>query len=340
MVRWLLLLLGPLAATFAAQSAPNRVELSWPTPNPAWAEGKAPSAYLQDAGSGDPESGGFGGVRSSGTQFHEGIDIKPLARDRHGEPADNIFAAMDGVVRHISSSPGNSSYGRYIVLEHPEASPAVYTLYAHLSRIAPGLRVGERVARGQTIGVMGHSSGGYSIPKERSHLHFEIGLLVTQNFQAWYDRRGFGSKNEHGIWNGMNLMGLDPVHVFNEWRAGRLPTFDEYFSRLEPAVTVRIATHRMPDFVTRYPSLLAKPLPLGPVAGWELKCNWTGLPFSWTPLTAAEVADLAADVPRIVSFNEELERRQRSKTLVGRRRGRTVIGGDLQEVLQQLFGLR
>lgn len=340
MARSLLFLFGAFAVAGAAWGAPDKIELTWPTPNSAWAEGKAPAAFLQDAGSGDPESGGFGGVRSSGTQFHEGIDIKAVSRDRRGEPTDPIFAAMTGVVRHISSSPGNSSYGRYIVLEHPEASPAVYTLYAHLSRIAPGLRVGERVMRGQTIGVMGHSSGGYSIPKERSHLHFEIGVLVTQSFQAWYDRRGFGSKNEHGIWNGMNLMGLDPVHVFNEWRAGRLTTFDGYFSRLEPAVTVRMATRRMPDFVTRYPSLLTKPLPLGLVSGWELKFNWTGLPFAWTPLTAAEVADLPPDRPQIISFNEELERRQRSKTLVVRKRGSTTVTGDLQEVLQQLFGLR
>lgn len=340
MARPWLFLLGTLAGTGVAWGASDKIELTWPTPNPGWAEGKAPAAYLQDAGSGDPESGGFGGVRSSGTQFHEGIDIKPVSRDRHGEPTDPVFAAMDGVIRHVSFTPGNSSYGRYLVLEHPGASPSVYTLYAHLSRVAPGLRVGERVVRGQTIGVMGHSSGGYSIPKERSHLHFEIGLMVTQNFQAWYDRRGFGSKNEHGIWNGMNLMGLDPIHVFNEWRSGRLTNFDDYFARLEPAVTVRIATRRTPDFVTRYPSLLTKPLPLGLVAGWELKCNWTGLPFSWTPLTESAMADLPSDRPQVIAFDEGLERRQRSKTLVVRKRGRTMIGGDLQEVLQQLFGLR
>jgi peptidoglycan LD-endopeptidase LytH len=340
MVRFLRLLFAWLGLAGIGFGATEKIELTWPTPNTAWAEGKSPAAFLQDAGSGDPESGGFGGVRSGGTQFHEGIDIKSVARDRHGEPADAIFAAMDGIVRHISSSPGNSSYGRYIVLEHPDATPGVYTLYAHLSRIAPGLRVGERVARGQTIGVMGHSSGGYSIPKERAHLHFEIGVMVTQNFQAWYDRRGFGSKNEHGIWNGMNLMGLDPIHLFNEWRAGRLTNFDDYFARLERAVTVRIATRRTPDFVTRYPSLLTKPPPLGLVSGWEIKFNWTGLPFSWTPLGPAEVADLPPDRPQVVSFNEELERRQRSKTLVVRKRGSATVTGDLQEVLQQLFGLR
>src|SRR6185312_852677 len=120
-----------LLLTGTTLSAAVRVELVWPTPNTAWADGRGPAAFLQDAGSGDPESGGFGGVRNAGRQFHEGIDIKCISRDRRGEPTDNIFAAMDGVVRHVNSSAGDSAYGRYIVLEHPEQTPGIYTLYAH-----------------------------------------------------------------------------------------------------------------------------------------------------------------------------------------------------------------
>src|SRR5205085_1919765 len=122
----------------------------------------------------------FGGVRSGGARFHEGIDIKCVSRDRAGEPLDNVFAAMNGVVRYINASAGDSNYGRYIVLEHTEVAPAVYTLYAHLARIAPNLRPGDRVTAGQVIATMGHSSGALPIPKDRAHLHFEIGLAVTR----------------------------------------------------------------------------------------------------------------------------------------------------------------
>ncbi len=132
-------------------------------------------------------------------QFHEGIDIRCVSRDRHGRPADAVFAAMTGVVRHISTSAGDS-YGRYDVLEHPDQSPAIYTLYAHLSHIAPGLTTGDRVTRGQVIGTMGHSSGGYVIPRERAHLHFEMGVMVTREFAAWYAKKGFGSPNDHGLY--------------------------------------------------------------------------------------------------------------------------------------------
>ncbi len=328
-----------LAAGALAHAA-DRVEIVWPTPNPAWAEGRPLGDILQHAGSGDPESGAFGGVRSSGTQFHEGLDIKCLARDRRGEPLDSVFAAMDGVVRHVSASPGDSSYGRYIVLEHPEQTPAVYTLYAHLARIAPGIREGVRVVHGQVIGTMGHSSGGYMIPVERAHLHFEIGVMVTRDFQAWYDRQKFGSRNDHGMWNGLNLMGIDPLDFLNQWRAHRVNTFADYFARMEPAVRVRLATHRTPDFVLRYPAFVTRPATTPLIGGWEIKFNWTGIPFAWTPLAPSEVMGLAADKPEIIDVNAALERRERSKSLAVSRRGQWTIGRDLATVLQQLFALR
>jgi murein DD-endopeptidase MepM/ murein hydrolase activator NlpD len=296
-------------------------------------------AYLQDAGSGDPESGGFGGVRNAGHQFHEGIDIKCVSRDRRGEPADNIFAAMDGVVRHINSNAGDSGYGRYIVLEHPEQTPAIYTLYAHLSRIAPGLQVGDRVTRGQVIATMGHSSGGYVIPRERAHLHFEIGVMVTRDFPSWYAMRKFGSPNEHGLWNGMNLMGIDPLDFFNQWRARKVNGFQDYFRGRESAVRLRIATRRVPDFVLRYPSLLSRPLPAS-VAGWEIKFDWTGIPFAWTPLSEIEAIGLTPNQSRITDVDQAIVRRSRSKTLVVSRRNGWSVGKDLETVLQQLFGLR
>lgn len=321
--------------TFAAP----RMQLVWPTPNTGWAEGKPLETYIQHAGSGEPESGTFGGVRSGGHQFHEGLDIKCVSRDRHGEPTDDVYAALDGVVRHINSVAGESNYGRYIVLEHPDQTPSVYTLYAHLSRIAPGLKVGDRVTHGQVIATMGHSSG-RPIPRDRAHLHFEIGVMVTRTFQQWYDRRGFGSRNEQGLWNGMNLMGIDPLAVFNGWRAGRFATMQDVFAQMTPVARVRIATMQVPDFVTRYPSLLTRPIPLGAVSGWDIAFNWTGVPFSWTPLSAAEVAGLSREVPRFLDVNADVERREKSKSIATSRRGNWSPGKDLETVLQQLFGIR
>ncbi|MBI3884650.1 MAG: M23 family metallopeptidase [Opitutae bacterium] len=337
-MRRALLVFSLLVLASAARA--QRLEIVWPTPNPAWAQGRGIGSFIQPTVSGDPESGLFGCVRSGGAQFHEGLDLKSVSRDRRGEPTDQIFAAMDGVVRYVNPHPGESNYGRYIVLEHPDSQPAVYTLYAHLSRIEPGLRVGAPVRHGQVIATMGLSAGGSPIPRERAHLHFEIGLVATVNFQAWYLTKRFGTANEHGEWNGMNLMGIDPLDFLREWRARRVDNIRQYFGRLQPAVRVRIATSRVPDFIERYPSLLRKPRPAGFVGGWEIECNATGIPFAWTPLTPAQVAGMRLNVPQIVWADSAVVRAHRCRSLVRPHRGGYLPGSDLETMLQQVFGVR
>lgn len=328
-----------LAAT--AAGAGPRIEFSWPTPNRAWEQGKDYTAWVQPTVSGEPESGLFGCVRSGGGQFHEGLDIRATSRDRRGEATDPITAAMDGVVRHVNTSPGNSNYGRYIVIEHPDQTPGVYTLYAHLARVEPGIRPGVSVRRGQEIATMGRSSSGSGIPKDRAHLHFEIGLIATtQTFNAWYAWKKFGSPNEHGPYNGMNLLGLDPQDFLREWRRGRVDNVQEYLDRMRAVVKVRVATSRTPDFITRYPSLLRKPMPLGLIAGWEVECNATGLPFAWTPLTAKEMSGQRPGTAEIVSADPALLRGSRCKSLARSGRGGYGVGSDLAMVLQLVFGLR
>lgn len=331
---WLVAFLCATAAAWA-----QRIEISWPTPNDAWEKGKGYESWVQPTVSGEPESGLFGSVRSSGTQFHEGLDIRPVSRDRRGEPTDRVTAAMDGVVRNISSRAGESSYGRYIVVEHPGVSPAVYTLYAHLARIEPGIVAGLAVKRGQVLGTMGHSSGGYTIPTDRAHLHFEIGLMLTQDFQSWYNWKKFGSPNQQGNWNGMNLMGIDPRDFLEKWRAKRVANFEEYFSRKEPAVRLRVVTTRVPDFIRRYPALLRVPIN-GIVGGWEVQCDVTGLPYSWKPLTAMEVVGLRAGSVQILEVDNGALRRFRGKSLIRQRGGKPEPGQDLNTMLQLVFGLR
>jgi murein DD-endopeptidase MepM/ murein hydrolase activator NlpD len=335
-MRKLLLIAALLAPAIAGWA--ERIEISWPTPNEAWAKGRGYESWVQPTVSGEPTSGLWGSVRSSGTQFHEGLDIKPVARDKRGEPLDKVTAAMDGVVRNISSRPGDSNYGRYIVVEHPGVSPAVYTLYAHLARIEPGVLEGTRIQRGQVLGTMGHSSNG-NIPADRAHLHFEIGLMLTQDFPAWYAWKKFGSPNQQGLWNGMNLMGIDPRDFLEKWRGRRVDDFEQYFARLDSAVRLRVVTTRVPDFIRRYPALLRKPID-GLVGGWEVQCDVTGLPFAWTPLSPVQVAGLRANSVEILSVDNAALRAFRGKSLIRTRSGSATPGPDLTTMLQLVFGLR
>ncbi len=316
----------------------EKLEIVWPTPDTRFAEGRAWTEFVQPTASGVAESGLYGGTRNGGLQFHEGLDLRPIKRDRKGEPLDEIFAVLPGVVRHIASIPGQSSYGRYIVIEHSEQTPTVCTLYAHLSAIARGLGVGDRVERGQVIATMGRSASGYAIPRERAHLHFEINMWVTENFQRWYNGKKFGSKNDHGIFNGMNLVGVDPLDFYTQLRDGRVDGFLAYYRQLKPAVVVRVVKGKMPGFIRRYPSLVSEGFPLdGNVGGWEITIDEYGVPFRWKGLTPMEVLTLKAGEIKVLSVDAPLVKKQRSKSLVISRRGAWEVGRDLDTLLDLLF---
>jgi murein DD-endopeptidase MepM/ murein hydrolase activator NlpD len=73
-----------------------------------------------------------------------------------------IKAAGDGRLSFVGTKGG---YGRVAILEH---GGGISTLYGHMSRFARGMRTGQRVKQGATIGYVG-SSGAATGP----HLHYE-----------------------------------------------------------------------------------------------------------------------------------------------------------------------
>lgn len=91
--------------------------------------------------------------------FHSGIDIA-------GTGYGSIIKASNNGTIEILTDLGNTSYGKYILINH---NNGYYSLYAHMSGFAEGLSVGSTVSRGQTIGFVG-SSGWSTGP----HLHYEI----------------------------------------------------------------------------------------------------------------------------------------------------------------------
>lgn len=328
------------AAAACVCAAQTKLDLAWPTPNTAFMEGRGEETFIQPTASGILQSGLYGGTRNGGLRFHEGIDLKPVGRDKRGEPTDAIFAVLPGVVRHINTIPGNSSYGRYIVLEHTGATPSVYSLYAHLSAIQSGLRAGDSVARGQRIATMGRSADTIAIGKAQAHLHLELGVRLGDNFQAWYNAQKYGSKNTHGLWNGINLLGFDPLDFFRKWRSGTAPDFRAYFAQMKPAVRLRVATRATPDFVRRYPALLAKPLPPeNEIGGWEIAFNETAIPFSWTPLAPLDLIGWQPGETRVVAWDQATVKAWRCKSLVITSRGTTKPGRDLRTTLELLFGI-
>lgn len=89
--------------------------------------------------------------------LHTGLDI---AGTGYGSP---VYATNNGTIITITR---HYSYGNYIVINH---NNGYYTLYAHMSRFASGMKNGVNVSRGQIIGYVG-MTGSATGP----HLHLEV----------------------------------------------------------------------------------------------------------------------------------------------------------------------
>ena len=88
---------------------------------------------------------------------HRGLDLE-------AEVGDAVVAAADGVVALV----GDFYYaGRCVYVDHGQG---MYTLYFHLSE--PKVDIGQRVARGQLLGLAGETGR-----STRPHLHFSVSTL-------------------------------------------------------------------------------------------------------------------------------------------------------------------
>ncbi len=95
-------------------------------------------------------------------KMHKGIDFAAPT----GTP---IYAAGEGKVQKAGRF---SSYGNYVRIKH---RGDLDTAYAHMSKIAPGVKPGARVKQGQIIGYVG-TTGRSTGP----HLHYEVMVANKQ----------------------------------------------------------------------------------------------------------------------------------------------------------------
>ena len=198
-------------------------------------DGSIREGVFMDTGTGKPERGMFGNTRryaDGSPRFHEGIDIAPMQPWRRNQlPEDLVYSAAEGTVVYMNTYAKNASlYGNYVVLWHqiPDFG-GIYTLYAHLRKFATTLKVGEQIPAHTLLGVMGNIP---DIPVARSHLHFEIGIMHNR-FYPMIDE-------QHGIWNGANLFGIDPCVAFGAQRHKGIFDFGAYLSEKPEAFCVAI----------------------------------------------------------------------------------------------------
>ena len=316
--RWLALRQGgchlPATPAPVAQEAPEPP----PPPPPVWQRLTAPTpqrnllnpdepGVLQPTGSGRLESAKFGSTRLGMRAgrlvavFHEGVDIAPTQRDRKGEPTDPVYAVAAGRVAFVNTVGGKSTYGKYVVVEHPDPSlgqiekrdgssaPAtVYTLYGHLADVRFGIRPGHEVAPGDEIGTMGHTSSTQPpIPRERAHLHWEVGFLLNARYEIKH--RAEKLTPDFGNYHGHNLFAIDPLAFFAAQARDPELTMAAHLATVPVACEVALRG-KYPDFFRRFPALWqGAPHDGGAIF---LKLSESGLPLSGRNATAAETARL------------------------------------------------
>src|SRR5205809_2539016 len=257
-----------LSISMTTQIVQSQVlDLVLPTDNDALFSGDGPAFYqyvarnYKGARSTPWEGGQYGFVRdptdTAGgivyTRFHEGVDIRPLHRDPRGDPLDEVRAIADGKVVHTNLVPGYSNYGKYVVIEHHWDGSNYYSLYGHLSSIA--VQSGEIVKRGQRIAVMGYTGTGLN--RERAHLHLELDLMFSRQFEAWYNTFFRSDPNQHGIYNGMNLAGLDVARLFLALRKNPALTIPEFVNDEEIFYKVTLPKSQHFDLPKLYPWMFA-----------------------------------------------------------------------------------
>lgn len=282
-------------------------------------------------------SGTFGCVRTEGWQLHEGLDIRCLERDKRGEPLDPVLATADGTVAYINTRSSLSNYGKYIILCHYVEGVQIYSLYAHLKEIRADLQTGQPVKTGERVATMGRTSNtAQSISKDRAHVHFELDLVINDHFPEWYRKTFPSQRNDHGAWNGQNLVGLDPrLLLLAQHEHGAHFSLLAFIRQQTELCRVVVRDRDFP-WLRRYPALI-KPNPVAEkegLVGYEVALNYVGLPFELTPRADSEIKGKSRF--QLLSVNAAERQRNPCRKLVVEKRGRwelTSTGVHLLELL-------
>jgi peptidoglycan LD-endopeptidase LytH len=282
-------------------------------------------------------SGTFGCVRSDGWQIHEGLDIRSVQRDKHGEPTDPVNATADGTVAYINTKPSLSNYGNYIILKHQVEGMEIYSVYAHLHSVREGLKAGQAVKAGENIAIMGRTANTHEgISKDRAHVHFELNVLINERFGDWYKKTFPGQRNDHGNWNGQNLNGIDPrLILLAQEQQGKNFSLVHFIRSETELCRVFVRSTSFP-YLKRYAALVtANPAAEKEgVVGYEVALDFNGVPIELIPRAASEVKGKGKYI--LLSVNEPEQKKNPGRRLVIKKGSRWELNNHGTHLLELL----
>src|SRR5919106_244804 len=176
----------------------------------------------------------------------------------------------------VKSTPWEG--GRYGFVRDPTDSPAgtVYTRFHEGIDIKPV----HRDANGEPLAVMGYTGKG--INRERAHVHLELNLLRSHKFESWHDTFFKNDPNHNGIYNGMNLAGLDIARLYLALRKNPSLTIPQFFESEEVFYKVVLPRSSHFELPKLYPWLMQAGAGVK-MSSWEVSFARSGLPLKIQP---------------------------------------------------------
>ncbi len=191
----------------------------------------------------------------------------------------------------VNAVAGYSNYGKYIVVRHTWDGCDYYSLYGHLSSVQ--VQPGQTVQQRDQLGVMGHTGDG--LDRVRAHLHLELNLMMSGQFGVWHDSLFKTDPNRNGLYNGLNLVGLDIARLYLALQKQPSLTIPEFLAKEETLYRVVLPNSPHFDLLRFYPWMRGQEGG-GTAPSWEVSFNRAGVPLriqaSQKSVTGAELSYL------------------------------------------------
>jgi murein DD-endopeptidase MepM/ murein hydrolase activator NlpD len=142
------------------------------------------------------------------------------------------------------------------------------------------VRTGQRVQTRDQLGVMGHTGEGLN--QARAHVHLELNLMLSHQFEAWHDASFKNDPNHHGLYNGLNLVGIDIARLYLALQKRPDLTIPEFLAEEETLYRVLVPPAKHFDLPKFYPWMVSE-RPGGDPPSWEISFNRAGVPLKIRP---------------------------------------------------------
>jgi hypothetical protein len=123
---------------------------------------------------------------------------------------------------------------------------------------------------------MGYTGTGLN--RERAHLHLELNLMLSHQFEAWYNTFFRNDPNHNGIYNGMNLIGLDIARLYLALHKNPSLTIPQFLSREEIFYKVTVPKSRHFELPKIYPWMFTAGS-RSEKSSWEVSFAQSGVPL-------------------------------------------------------------